>query len=537
MSLLPEDTHPNPEPNPEDPNAGIPPLPDSFVRYSNNWRDGIRQFQLDLQNGRYDPEWLHQAEEARKQRQNGDFDSFKEREFEQFWGQKQRYHTTLPAGESSRVTLETLADAGVIQVGDVWKFEYTFGKKGDTVFIEKEARVSDGMPSHEVGRLTDLIQVQEIKNSKLTFVIPSGQSVLLSSISNANRSPKSDEKDPGIEEEPVIEAENSSTAYDIKRDGDKPRNSSPPCSSYPHQSTRQEHPILEISTSAEFHSVDTIKDEQFAPDHIKVEIPASNHVAGDYPEFASERTENDMENLPVKVNTLQHKDQNFQVIISHPAPDSLKRNVPEPAMEPPIKRKRGRPRRSPLLPSGTTGIVTPASIDNPNEAETENNMEVALRADPESESTANSQPNSEDEMIFVTSPNRVEHTDPTELPFVAEASDSQAVQSTSQAVPESETKQQTEVATPVKSQQQKTSSTLSSPLSPPPSSPIFDSGPEEIVIPGITTPHTLGMKILEIDGRKVGTRINNAWKSIRCYRKNQDMGSLWDIRLAWFQKQ
>lgn len=139
--MLPADTHPESELSPDDPDAKIPPLPDSFVRYSNNWRDGIRQFQLDLQNGRYDPEWLRQAEEARKQRQHGDFDSFKEREFEQFWGQKQKMNMRALAGESSRIKLAELVDAGIILLGDVWRFTFVFGKGEQRVVIDKEAKV------------------------------------------------------------------------------------------------------------------------------------------------------------------------------------------------------------------------------------------------------------------------------------------------------------------------------------------------------------------------------------------------------------
>ena len=119
----------------------IPPLPDEFVRYSNNWRDGVRQFQLDLQNGRYDPEWLRQAEEARLQRENGDFDAFKEREFEQFWGQKQKADSRLLSGECGRIQLGVLVDAGVVHIGDVWRFSYVYGKGAGRIVIDKEARV------------------------------------------------------------------------------------------------------------------------------------------------------------------------------------------------------------------------------------------------------------------------------------------------------------------------------------------------------------------------------------------------------------
>lgn len=141
LALLPADTHPEVDLKNHDPNVLIPPLPESFLRYSNNWREGIRQFQSDLENGRYDPEWLRQAESARRQRLNGEFDDFKEREFEQFWGQKQRMDMKLLAGESARIRLETLVEAGVILLGDVWRFTYVFGKGDERIIVDKEARV------------------------------------------------------------------------------------------------------------------------------------------------------------------------------------------------------------------------------------------------------------------------------------------------------------------------------------------------------------------------------------------------------------
>lgn len=137
----------------DDPNVKIEPIPDSFIRYSNNWRDGVRQFQLDLQNGRYDPEWLHQAQEARQQRENGDFDDFKEREYEQFWGQKQKVVWNASAGESARVKMKTLIDEGVIQIGDIWKFHYVYGKGSSRMVIEKETRVSIDLVAPQLDHL------------------------------------------------------------------------------------------------------------------------------------------------------------------------------------------------------------------------------------------------------------------------------------------------------------------------------------------------------------------------------------------------
>lgn len=140
LSLLPDNVHPNPEPDPEDPNAKIPPIPQEFLRYSNTWREGVRQFQVDLEAGRYDPEWLRQAANAMEERAKGEFDDFKEQEFEEFWGQKQKLDYRALAGESSSVKLDSLVAHGIIQRGDVWKFTRVFGKT-EKIMVEKEAKV------------------------------------------------------------------------------------------------------------------------------------------------------------------------------------------------------------------------------------------------------------------------------------------------------------------------------------------------------------------------------------------------------------
>ena len=119
----------------------IPPLPESFLRYNNPWRDAVRQFQVDLENGRYDLEWIRQADVAVQERANGEFDDFKEREFEEFWGQKQRMDKSLSAGESSQVKLMTLIEQGVVRMGDVWKISRSFNVPSGRLLIEKEAKV------------------------------------------------------------------------------------------------------------------------------------------------------------------------------------------------------------------------------------------------------------------------------------------------------------------------------------------------------------------------------------------------------------
>lgn len=70
----------------------------------------------------------------------------------------------------------------------------------------------------------------------------------------------------------------------------------------------------------------------------------------------------------------------------------------------------------------------------------------------------------------------------------------------------------------------------------PPQDPVDE--PKEIILQGITSPHYLVMRLIEIDGRKgKDARTSNAWKEIRCYRNNQDIGGLWDLREAWYLKQ
>ncbi|KAI9375868.1 Asx homology domain-containing protein [Aspergillus egyptiacus] len=159
LALLPENVYSGAEPPSDEANSKIPSIPQSFLRYSNHWRDAIRNFQIDLQNGRYDPQWQREAEEAVQQRAAGKFDNFKEREFEEFWGQKQTMDRSVAAGESSRVKLSTLIEHGVVRKGDVWKWSRSFNKP--KTLIEKEARITD------------------IKGHLLTFAVPPGQRVFL----------------------------------------------------------------------------------------------------------------------------------------------------------------------------------------------------------------------------------------------------------------------------------------------------------------------------------------------------------------------
>lgn len=59
---------------------------------------------------------------------------------------------------------------------------------------------------------------------------------------------------------------------------------------------------------------------------------------------------------------------------------------------------------------------------------------------------------------------------------------------------------------------------------------------KDIIFKNVTSPQALCNKILAIDGRITDPPNGNAWKEIRCYRNNQDIGSLWEIRQELYER-
>ncbi|KAL2828210.1 Asx homology domain-containing protein [Aspergillus cavernicola] len=368
LDLLPSDIHPNPNPPADDADAKIPPLPGSFLRYSNHWRDGIRNFQLDLQNGRHDPQWQREAEEAMQQRAAGKFDKFKEGEFEQFWGQKQTMDRSLAAGQSSRVKMSTLIAHGVIRKGDVWKWSRGFSKP--KTLIEKEARITD------------------ITDSRLTFAVPPGQRVFLGAATSL---------DAG--ELPTVEKLETSP-------------STPPLS-----------PLNEPPVNAE-----TSPDSK---DAVETGLSRKRSV---------------------------EPDDQFTV----------------------VKRPRGRPRKEQPAPR----------------EEKESNLAVEIiNTQPDNELTSPS-PNTKGSIESYTEIQKGSSQPLDESPIDVDLTNE----------------------------------------SPSPSPPTANEESDEIVIPDIQGPTALTLKILEIDGRITDATNGNAWKELRCFRDNQDMGTLWELRHAWYLK-
>ncbi|KAI9669820.1 MAG: hypothetical protein M1817_004561 [Caeruleum heppii] len=117
-------------------------IPEQFLKYDPDWRTAIRVFQEDLSAGRYDPLWLEQAGAAMEERAHGDFDAWKAREYEAFWGQKQKMQSHVLAGFSAKIRCADLISADVLHPGDVWAFSRTFKQgKGPLLVMEKEVQV------------------------------------------------------------------------------------------------------------------------------------------------------------------------------------------------------------------------------------------------------------------------------------------------------------------------------------------------------------------------------------------------------------
>jgi hypothetical protein len=104
-----------------------------------SFKEAIRTYQENLEAGKYEPEYIKKGKEARRCRINGDFDAWKDEEFEVRWGDKQRVYYGSVAGESSKVKLQDLAKHHQFKIGDVFSLRRPFSG-GPTV--RKDATVS-----------------------------------------------------------------------------------------------------------------------------------------------------------------------------------------------------------------------------------------------------------------------------------------------------------------------------------------------------------------------------------------------------------
>lgn len=112
-----------------------------WLRYDNDWRHGVRQWQDDLGAGRLDPEWQKQAVAAVAERAAGHFDKYKEDEFEQFWGQKQKMAWNMRAGEYAALKITDLIAANLFRKGDYWLYSRVRVCGTDRVEVVKDCKV------------------------------------------------------------------------------------------------------------------------------------------------------------------------------------------------------------------------------------------------------------------------------------------------------------------------------------------------------------------------------------------------------------
>ncbi|PCH05173.1 Hypothetical protein PENO1_023930 [Penicillium occitanis (nom. inval.)] len=461
LSLLPAHIHPNPDPDPNDPEAKIPPIPESFLRYETSWRTALRNFQSDLESGRYRPDWQRQAKEAVQERAQGKFDDFKEQEFEQFWGQKQKINHGLIAGESSKVKLETLIAHDVVRVGDVWKYCRVFGGKKVQVVVEKEVKIT------------------AIDGAKLSFLMPTGQRVFLGAGGGSKI------EDGKIENEEIEDVKTEDEKMDVEK---------------------VENGNIEDGTTKNEVKDDTQMDVNPIPASKLVENAPSQAL--DQPPQGESSTQYNLAGLldyalpstEAKVETENNEISNKEAEPTTEQPMAPPSPITSPAAKAGTRRKRGRPakRKSPhdeVLDAAAevNGTTETEATEASKEAVEEfaNIAENGVKPDPVPESTPGQEHKNADSSQQYTTAMEMDLPEPAVSPKAKE----------------------TETAP---------CSATTTPL--------------EIEIHNIAGPNALMKKILETDGRVKNPPNGNAWKEIRCYRNNQDMGSLWEVRQAWYVK-
>jgi len=121
---------------------GKPIINPAFFK-SSFLKEGIRNYQEDLVDGKYEPEYLAHAADARKKRMAGEFDNWKEDQFEVFWGQKQKLYSDAVAGASSKIKLAEMIKSSIFKIGDIFSMRRYFS--GGLV-VRKDAVVCDSSP-------------------------------------------------------------------------------------------------------------------------------------------------------------------------------------------------------------------------------------------------------------------------------------------------------------------------------------------------------------------------------------------------------
>ena len=106
-----------------------------WLKYNPDWQQALRLFQADLKAGREDPQWKLEAAKAAEERAEGKFDDWKEREFEEFWGQKAK----PPVGSNTK------AKRGKAMADKPAKGGNKVGGDGENVFMRVTRSMKSGV--------------------------------------------------------------------------------------------------------------------------------------------------------------------------------------------------------------------------------------------------------------------------------------------------------------------------------------------------------------------------------------------------------
>ena len=110
----------------------------SNLMSNSSWNYFIGCVRDDISLGRNKPAWLQDANTAYLERQVGKFDTWKEKEYEEFWGVKQKLAAGVVAGSSATLKWDDLVKRGLFQAGDV--FQYSRRVAGVEVKKDVEVR-------------------------------------------------------------------------------------------------------------------------------------------------------------------------------------------------------------------------------------------------------------------------------------------------------------------------------------------------------------------------------------------------------------
>lgn len=80
--------------------------------HNDNMSSAVATYQNNLTSGRNDPQWQKDAMTASIQRANGEFDEFKEQQFEAFWGQHQDFPAKVTSCHTTKDHMEKLFVGG-----------------------------------------------------------------------------------------------------------------------------------------------------------------------------------------------------------------------------------------------------------------------------------------------------------------------------------------------------------------------------------------------------------------------------------------